>query len=649
MVISKEKINKILEYILIIALIFIGIKKGGYYKTDSLIGIYIIQLIALVFFIVNSKSIRKNKVLNFLFILFSLLYFLPIFFNSASFSGTMNFGIRMYSAYLVYLIVYNSKDKEKYLKAIAIFTVIVCLLGIDELGGRLLSKPLELLDTGYLDESNNLSSVIQYANIVGILCVISILYLLDKGTKEENSVLKKGILYLGMFLFTLTIFLTKSKMALLIYLLSSFVFCIYNKRRDEILPIAINTVFAILVSLAIEYANVYLIVFLALASYINIYFILSLDGIKKYRNIVLAVILFVLVIVLALNYKAVINSSFIQRIASYFENFESTKLRLVYYTDALKIITSSPLNFIFGVGGNGFRTLYETVQTTEYISLETHSLFMQIFVESGMLGLITFLAIVVYVLKNSKKSVEKLMLLSLLVFAAFDVFLTYTIMLMILVILCALFVSEEKQEESKVSIIEWIMLITVIVVTTCQVIALCVSNEKVDDLNLTLDEQQQVIQNCEIVLFLDPYDMQYLNNYNVALRNYLDIMDIKKELYGQDNLEKRKEIVSKIQNNTKNEMKYEKYNKYALEDNIFYTLKYLDYIVKKEYENDIMLGYENYLEYLIENIQKLELEHKYNDYSLNIYKEYIDTLKYKYNEINLLLNSRKIANILSSI
>ena len=415
------------------------------------------------------------------------------------------------------------------------------------------------------------------------------------------------------------------------------------------MPIAINTVFAILVSLAIEYANVYLIVFLALASYINIYFILSLDGIKKYRNIVLAVILFVLVIVLALNYKAVINSSFIQRIASYFENFESTKLRLVYYTDALKIITSSPLNFIFGVGGNGFRTLYETVQTTEYISLETHSLFMQIFVESGMLGLITFLAIVVYVLKNSKKSVEKLMLLSLLVFAAFDVFLTYTIMLMILVILCALFVSEEKQEESKVSIIEWIMLITVIVVTTCQVIALCVSNEKVDDLNLTLDEQQQVIQNCEIVLFLDPYDMQYLNNYNVALRNYLDIMDIKKELYGQDNLEKRKEIVSKIQNNTKNEMKYEKYNKYALEDNIFYTLKYLDYIVKKEYENDIMLGYENYLEYLIENIQKLELEHKYNDYSLNIYKEYIDTLKYKYNEINLLLNSRKIANILSSI
>ena len=555
----------------------------------------------------------------------------------------------MYSAYLVYLIVYNSKDKEKYLKAIAIFTVIVCLLGIDELGGRLLSKPLELLDTGYLDESNNLSSVIQYANIVGILCVVSILYLLDKGTKEENSVLKKGILYLGMFLFTLTIFLTKSKMALLIYLLSSFVFCIYNKRKDEILLIAINTVFAILVSLAIEYANVYLIVFLALASYINIYFILSLDGIKKYRNIVLAVILFVLVIVLALNYKAVINSSFIQRIASYFENFESTKLRLVYYKDALKIITSSPLNFIFGVGGNGFRTLYETVQTTEYISLETHSLFMQIFVESGILGIITFLAIVVYVLKNSKKSVEKLMLISLLVFAAFDVFLTYTIMLMILVILCALFVSEEKQEESKVSIIEWIMLITVIVVTTCQVIALCVSNEKVDDLNLTLDEQQQVIQKCERVLFLDPYDMQYLNNYNVALRNYLDIMDIKKELYGQDNLEKRKEIVSKIQNNTKNEMKYEKYNKYALEDNIFYTLKYLDYIVKKEYENDIMLGYENYLEYLIENIQKLELEHKYNDYSLNIYKEYIDTLKYKYNEINLLLNSRKIANILSSI
>ena len=56
-----KKIKSIVEYAIIFIIFFIGLRKGGYYKEDSLIGVYAIFLFSIIYFIVNWKNIKINK------------------------------------------------------------------------------------------------------------------------------------------------------------------------------------------------------------------------------------------------------------------------------------------------------------------------------------------------------------------------------------------------------------------------------------------------------------------------------------------------------------------------------------------------------------------------------------------------------------
>ena len=74
--INHKKIKNILEYILIFIMFFIGIRKGGYYKEDSLIGIYIIQLISILYYIFSQGRIKLNKFIGTSFLMLIISYFI---------------------------------------------------------------------------------------------------------------------------------------------------------------------------------------------------------------------------------------------------------------------------------------------------------------------------------------------------------------------------------------------------------------------------------------------------------------------------------------------------------------------------------------------------------------------------------------------
>lgn len=52
----SKRVKDILEYALIFIILFIGIRKGGYYKNDALIGIYLIQLVSIIYFIFVKRT-----------------------------------------------------------------------------------------------------------------------------------------------------------------------------------------------------------------------------------------------------------------------------------------------------------------------------------------------------------------------------------------------------------------------------------------------------------------------------------------------------------------------------------------------------------------------------------------------------------------
>ena len=645
-----EKSKKIIEVLVILLICFIGVRRGGYYKIDTLGVMYIINLLILLYLIINGK-ININKGITFGFITLVMSYFIPLAINNAAtMSGAINIATRVYSIYLLYILITNSKNKEKYIKAMVVFIAIVGLFVLDEAGIRLFEKPLNFLGGAYVSDIGQApETIFQYTNFLGILSLVSIVYLYKKLVENVDNKSKKIFLYACISYFTTIMFYSHSKMIFILYLVTAIVLPIIIKRKNDILYLLFNFVFSLVV---FSLAKVYILfISLAIVTAVSIIYeyVLNKEKYKNLKRCITIVFIAVVIIMAIISVNKILNSSVILNFRDYFSNYRSTSLRLTYYIDGLKIAFSNPLNAIFGSGGNAFRTLYETVQTSEYVSLEVHSLFVQVLLESGILGIVGLIAIIVLTIKNSKDKVYKYMLIIYLVFAAFDISFTYLFILYFFTILLAINSNEKVEEASKTFLVcNGIMYLSVFFILTTQVIAMVIEPSKVDNLNVSLDEQQKIINECKVASTLDPYDIDYIRLYSRACVNYMDILDIKKDLYGQDNLEKRYELSNIIYANTRNELKFEKSNKYAIDDNVFYTCKYVDELVGANYFGDEIVGYEFYLNEMLNRIEEFKT-HPLNDYAQIQYVLGLENIYTKFSNINTMLNSEKISSMLDNI
>ena len=295
---KKINIKDIFEYILLFLLFFIGLIKGGYYKHYELFLVYLIQLVSGIYLVVNFKKKIYNT--DILFFVFSLSYCIVLFFIPTTMSGTINSIIKVYTMFLMYLVVSRSDNKDRFAKSIVIFTIIFSVIGIDELGARILDKPLELIGSGYLEYEGKISSVFQYSNLLGVLCIASILYLKNICFKyEKNSVKALLINVITMFLGTVII-LTQSKMALFLYVISNIALCLFTKKYRYIVNTLFEIIYAFTISLIIGY-NVYIGLILGIILYFGINYILNKLIIKNIDLYVFTFIGIAIIIFFAFN------------------------------------------------------------------------------------------------------------------------------------------------------------------------------------------------------------------------------------------------------------------------------------------------------------------------------------------------------------
>ncbi|MDN5332062.1 MAG: hypothetical protein PWP45_1287 [Tepidanaerobacteraceae bacterium] len=99
-------------------------------------------------------------------------------------------------------------------------------------------------------------------------------------------------------------------------------------------------------------------------------------------------------IILAYKY---IPEAIAKRIESISFGEHSVQGRLSFYKDALKMIKDRP---VVGWGGGGWKAAYFAYQSYRYFTTEVHSFFLQLMVETGILGLIAFLAVPVLIIRN---------------------------------------------------------------------------------------------------------------------------------------------------------------------------------------------------------------------------------------------------------
>ncbi len=123
-------------------------------------------------------------------------------------------------------------------------------------------------------------------------------------------------------------------------------------------------------------------------------------------------------------------------------HFSNSFLQRTYFAkDAMKMVTYSRKNFIFGVGGEGFKNLYKQFRTYEYNSTEVHNVYIQIFVESGIIG---FLAFIILNILFLKKSSNKLLTIIFLLHFIFELDFSYIFIMAFYIIIMSCNIKEQK-------------------------------------------------------------------------------------------------------------------------------------------------------------------------------------------------------------
>ena len=342
---EKKKIYNVLknifDIIIIVLLFILSIKKGGFYKYDTLffnLGILIIGTIYLILKLVKVYKINKlnkeNKkvkidVISMLLFGLCVAYFLPILFkNYANLNDSIFEMVRYYCLFLIYNIVKNSDNKKIYMSALVAITLIQCIIGIDGIANRYLAPYFSYFRTGYLSQDiTRMSANIQYANVFAMLCLISLVLVIDRLLNNLNnkSKIKNSIYFTFAFIFLSSIILSSSRtvMALvllsfisiiimnrreknkIIYLLSIYciltvLICIYTTLVYKNMLINLTSIYSLFgISLLISFAIFYIFncVYYSIQNYVNLRTNISNYGSVKFKTncIIISVILFLIV------------------------------------------------------------------------------------------------------------------------------------------------------------------------------------------------------------------------------------------------------------------------------------------------------------------------------------------------------------------
>ncbi len=336
-------------------------------------------------------------------------------------------------------------------------------------------------------------------------------------------------------------------------------------------------------------------------------------------------------------------------------------LRMEYYKDSLKLFLKSP---IFGHGGEGFKARYQEVQTKYYVSSECHSVPLQILVETGMVGFIIYVVMMVTtykiifsLLKQKCESAAAYLLIFTVynITALFDLVFSYGIMINIFGVIVGIIVNEyktkyiTKEDEYKLDNKSELGL-TKIAVLSMSFMALCVitihslnmykasmiilPQETEDELSLSYERvgllEEKVKLDKHNAAYLSDLISEYKKHINLLNNVYIttaieqDRETLRIEMYNY--LAKEKEAIDSL-------IEYEYYNKYALEMAArCYFENYLEFsnIYNANFKNK-EVAYVFYVGYAIKLTKRLETVGPKNKIALEsaiaLYEKYIPVVE----------------------
>lgn len=409
---------RVFAFVGIIPVIYLALLgRGMYFRPELLPGLMLVSLIfaaAVGHIVVSGETDFFRFPVDYLATVLPVVYLLSFFGAVSRPDAAM--GLMKGIAYLMVFFITTQAVRtwrayRGILAAIYVSGVAVALIGI------LAAAGVFAYPGAYVEKS--LLSTLQYENALAIFMVVTSFLALSLWDTLEKSPLKELWYLAGLILLNVALLGTKSRAVWLMYPVLLLVWNLGLDRRNyfrAFLRISYTLVASMLVSrgffarVEAGHGQAALLLLIGgllvcmsgwlLLNHVNRYIRRRQMGptVKKFWQAV-GIAYFVMVLAAYAIYSVktlpggvneLVPDAVVQQVSSVSSSDRSFQQRFVFYGDALTIIGDHPW---IGTGAGGWQTLYYKYRSRPYISAEVHNQFLQVGVETGIPGMLIYLAI----------------------------------------------------------------------------------------------------------------------------------------------------------------------------------------------------------------------------------------------------------------
>lgn len=428
--------------------------RGLFFSLESSIFLAIIALLSVIYLmakLANKEPMYFNKFIFIFGFLLVAAYALS-FIKAVSFRDNITTLMQYAVYFIVSLILYDYyQDKRQAFGSDIITTVIIsgfinAIIGIEALTGS-----LNIFGATFIGK--RIGATFQYANTASIFFVVCLLFLLAITNTSEKAFSRVLFAGIGNTIF-LAMLLTGSRGGYIVGVVVLLLYFLMQPSGKKLISIgsfvciALPALFFVtrVSALGNSHDNMLLTEWIVLSFTMAIIMGLFYEGLKRLCSrlnrrllvgIVIAVPLLVLLIILYYKgFSGILPKNIVDRFARLSINDINVFRRLEFDEWALRLIHD---NWVFGLGGGGWTSLYESVQDIYLTARSVHNNYFQVFVESGILGFLSYFAVVIVSLyywfiawKKSMDVKQKIIIaglscgfISLVVHSSFDFDLTF--------------------------------------------------------------------------------------------------------------------------------------------------------------------------------------------------------------------------------
>lgn len=498
------KQQKILQWILYIGLgiilFILPYPRGLFFEKEILP----VQITCFALFIIWSylKILRKEKVQINTFLVISVIllpfvYMLPLLFGvAASKYGALTYIFR-YLTYMVIFLILSDITKTKkelylWLNILGVSGILAAVLGIDAGLGTILNDLFKF--NGVMDEFGRVRGVLQYSNSFGAYMGMIFFLLIGLGILTEKKYLK-AFYSASQVLPLIALLMTVSRGVIVIVPIIYILLFILIPTKEKRLEVILSTIAPITISLIAGRMLVgmvslilkgevegliqrgWTITLISFGAALIITFMLTqtIAIFSKISTKIYQISLAGLGIIGVIGgfvlfttglYMKLLPQFLVQRFTQIGSAADLTSGRNNFYRDGFRMLKD---NWFLGSGGNAWAAMYRKYQSYFYGSSEAHSLPLQMWLETGILGILVFvffiIALIFLYFKNRKTKLgaeETILLIPILMLLGHSVvdfnFSYFSLPLMGFALIGCMS-GLKKKEDLNLSITSWVPLI----------------------------------------------------------------------------------------------------------------------------------------------------------------------------------------------